>query len=72
MPSARNRDKVLKFNKYLQAGVREYWIVDPKNREVSVHILKGGQYTTSAYTDTDRVPVYVLDGFKIELQDVFL
>lgn len=70
-PSSVNRDILLKFNKYLQSGVREYWIVDPEGRTVTVHILEAGKYTTSAYGDTDTVDVSVLDGCQIALQEVF-
>lgn len=70
-PSTAKRDKVLKFNKYFQAGVREYWIVDPESRTVSVHVLEGGKYTISAYDETDIVPVHMLEGCAIYLPDVF-
>ncbi len=35
-PASSSRDKVLKFNKYLEAGVREYWLVDPSDKTVMV------------------------------------
>ena len=70
-PSTAAHDKVLKFNQYLQAGVREYWIVDPDSKTVSVHLLKDGEYAARAYTDTDVVPVHVLEGCEICLMDVF-
>jgi len=70
-PSDQRRDKVLKFNKYLQAGVREYWIVDPAGQTVDVHILEDGRYYTTAYTDTDTAPVHVLNGCGVTLADVF-
>ena len=70
-PSTAVNDKVLKFNQYLQAGVREYWIVDPDTRTVSVHVLKDGEYMTRAYAGADTVPVYVLEGCTISLPDVF-
>lgn len=30
-------DTIRKFNLYLKYGVREYWIIDPKNRSFQVH-----------------------------------
>ena len=69
--STSGRDAVLKFNKYLQTGVREYWIVNPENKTVSAHILKNKEYVASAYSDTDTAPVQVLDGCQINLSDVF-
>jgi Uma2 family endonuclease len=70
-PSSSAHDKVLKFDTYLRAGVREYWIVDPDGRTVQVHILKNGRYYTTSYVETDTVPVHVLAGCTISLPDVF-
>lgn len=70
-PSSARLDRVYKFNKYLQAGVREYWIVDPDSRTVSVHVLDDGVYVAGAYTDKDMAPVSVLNGCRINLEGVF-
>ena len=70
-PSSTKHDRVLKFHAYQRAGVREYWIVDPDSKTVSVHILEDGRYVSSAYADTDTAPVHVLDGCTINLTEVF-
>ena len=70
-PSTSRHDKVLKFNKYLQAGVREYWIVDPESKEVAVYILENGDYITKSYADTDTITVYTLEGCQINMTLVF-
>ena len=70
-PSTARHDKLVKFNQYLKAGVREYWIVDPDKRTVAVHILENGKYTTTTYGEEDTVPVHVLEGCGIVLSDVF-
>lgn len=36
-PSTRRRDLMLKLVKYEAMGVKEYWIVDPKIKSVTVH-----------------------------------
>ena len=64
-------DRTVKFDVYRRAGVREYWIVDPDTKTLSVHILKNGEYMTRAYTDADTVTVHVLEGCMISLSDVF-
>ena len=70
-PSTAGRDKLEKFNKYLQAGVREYWIVDPEHKMVNIHLLEDGKYVTTAFGETDNMPVSVLDGCVISLPAVF-
>ena len=70
-PSSETHDKILKFNKYLQAGVQEYWIVDPNNRIVHVYVLESGKYVASVYAEEDTLPVSVLEGCVVTLADVF-
>ena len=66
-PSTAGRDRVQKFNLYQEAGVREYWIVDPDSKTVSAHILENGKYATAAYGEEDTAPVHVLEGCQITL-----
>ena len=70
-PSSLRHDKITKFNRYLNAGVREYWIIDPEDRIATVSLLKNGVYSTKTYLKTDTISVNVLDGCKIELKYVF-
>ena len=65
-------DKVTKFNKYLEAGVREYWIIDPEDEKTAaVYILRDEEYIARLYTETDVIPVHILDGCIINLRDIF-
>jgi Uma2 family endonuclease len=61
-PSNTQRDRIVKFRKYLAAGVREYWVVDPNQKTVEVHILNNRQYVTTVYDAADEAPVSVLPG----------
>ena len=70
-PSTARRDRLVKLQIYQKAGVREYWIVDPESKTVSVHLLENGKYTISAYGDEDSAPVHVLEGCLINLAEVF-
>jgi Uma2 family endonuclease len=70
-PSNRQNDTLVKFRKYLQAGVREYWIVDPEEKTVHACILDKGQYRVSVYDKTQTAPVSVLPGCSIELKSAF-
>ncbi|GHU96630.1 hypothetical protein FACS189483_00160 [Spirochaetia bacterium] len=81
-PSNTNRDTLVKLNLYLDAGVREYWIVDPKNQYVQIYTLDQGRYFMTAYGicdpndplsrfTQDIAPVGVLPGLTIDLKTIF-
>ena len=71
-PSTMRHDRVVKFNLYQRAGVREYWIIDPVQQTVLVYLLEDGRYTAKELGGAgDRIQVNVLDGCFIELSEVF-
>lgn len=71
-PSTQRHDRLVKYNLYQCAGVREYWIIDPENRTVQVSVLDGTRYRLSeVYTARDVAKVNVLDGCFIELSKLF-
>lgn len=70
-PSSMGYDQVTKYNKYLMAGVKEYWIVYPQERSVIVYLLMNEGYFTQSYTETNTVPVATLEGCTIDLKRVF-
>ena len=70
-PSTASYDMITKFMLYLNAGVREYWIVDPETGSVIVNVLQDGTYNARAYDKTAVVPVSVLEGLSINLAEVF-
>jgi Uma2 family endonuclease len=60
-----------KFLLYQEAGVREYWIVDSENNTLKVHRFQDSEILTNTYKSADTVPVAVLPGFSIALEQVF-
>ena len=70
-PATAHQDKSHKFEKYLQAKVPEYWIVDIVKRCVSVNKLKDEKYVTKIYEEKDKIISSVLEGCEIDLADVF-
>ncbi len=72
-PSTIRKDKVLKFNKYEKVGVKEYWIVEPEGKFISVFTLEeGGRYgRPEVYTDEDKVKVSIFKDLEINLDTVF-
>jgi Uma2 family endonuclease len=70
-PSTASHDSLVKLNLYRKYGVKEYWIVDPVSKVVTVHLLKKGEYVTTAYGEEDTAPVTTLKGCEINLAKVF-
>ena len=70
-PSNPGYDRLTKFNRYLRAGVKEYWMVDPETKSVQICSLRDGSYDTIIYTERATVPVGVLPGLEISLPEVF-
>jgi len=70
-PSNTHSELFLKFNYYLKAGVREYWVIDPDMKKVVVHIYENGRYISSNYEDNESIPVSVLPGLEISLEELW-
>ncbi len=72
LSSDRNRDLVRKRQLYAEAGVREYWIVDPAADSVTLLGLDDGGYVErAALTAADTLTTPLLPGLAITLADVF-
>lgn len=59
--ASRKKDMTLKLSQYLAAGVREYWIIDPRKRKVIIYLL-GDDMDITLYGFDDRIPVAISDG----------
>jgi Uma2 family endonuclease len=70
-PSNAGNDLWIKYNQYLKAGVKEYWIVDPIKNEVTIYILDDGIYIGAWHSENSILPVTVLPGCEIDLNAIF-
>ncbi|MHB8124242.1 MAG: Uma2 family endonuclease [Desulfitobacteriaceae bacterium] len=72
-PSTGKIDRLYKFNKYEKAGVKEYWIVEPELKIVSVFVLQeNGRYgRPDIYSEEDKINVSVFPDFIVDLKQVF-
>jgi Uma2 family endonuclease len=70
-PSNTSEEYVRKFNLYLEAGVREYWVVAPESKTVQVFVLENNAYKGTVYNSTATVSSEVLAGLSVTLTDVF-
>ena len=69
--STKKYDKFIKFAKYRQVGVKEYWIVDYEGEEVHVYKWKNGDYIADIYSPFDTIDVGVLPGLAIDMKAIF-
>ena len=75
-PSTSRRDLNLKFFLYESSGVREYWVVYPNDKAVTVFILQSnGKFdngtTYEVIKGQTKVPVKTLEGLIIDLEELF-
>ena len=72
LSSDRNRDLVRKRQLYAEAGIPEYWILDPMNDTVTQLELRDSQYVERAvFTAADTLTTPLLPGLAIPLADLF-
>lgn len=72
-PSTASVDYIKKMNLYMRFGVKEYWIISPKENFVQIFYLnENGQYKEpKIYLKNDVVKSEVFGDLEINLSDVF-
>ena len=73
--STRSKDMLKKLDLYKQCGVKEYWLVDPKNKQIYVYTLEQNEIAENKCFLKDfheyAESIY-FSGLKVALKDVFL
>ncbi len=68
----RQHDLVAKRNDYAEAGIPEYWIVDPAQERITVLRLADGRYEPHGeFARGDRAGSALLPGFEADVSAVF-
>jgi Uma2 family endonuclease len=71
-PGTRRRDLHVKRELYARFGVKEYWIVDPKERTVTALTLVIDHYESVPPGRDGSMESRVLPGFKLTSEDIFI
>ncbi len=62
-------DYLIKLNKYMTAGVREYWIIDPVKRMVTVYPFEKDD-VPQYYGFTDKIPLGIFEGLIVDFNEI--
>jgi Uma2 family endonuclease len=68
----RRRDLEVKREEYAHAGIREYWIVDPKEERITLLRLRGKRYLVHGEFDKGATATsHLLVGFAVDVSEAF-
>lgn len=71
-PSDPVRDLVTKRREYAEAGIPEYWVVDPQQETITVLQLDGDSYVEQGVYERESVATsVVLPGLSVPVSDAF-
>lgn len=72
-PSTASKDLKEKFFLYERVGVKEYWVVDPANRTLTVFVLEtNSKYERGVvYAGEDILKTVLFEGLEIKMEEVF-
>ncbi len=70
-PKTAKIDRTTKYIDYEAHGVKEYWIVDPKKKEIEQYILINGQYYLRFKGNDGAVMSEAVEGFATEVETLF-
>ncbi len=69
-----HRDLVTKREEYAQAGITEYWIIDPRDRTITVLHLEASctvYAELGRFSDGQIANSALLEGFRLDVSEVF-
>ena len=70
-PSNTASEMERKFQLYREAGVREYWILNPEFKSLSVYSFKDNVIFPKTYRSTGKAKLEIFPDLEIDLEPVF-
>lgn len=70
-PSAKSRDRGVKFKDYQAHGIDEYWIIDPTDDTLEQYHLFGEEYELILKSAVGDVKSFAVEGFQIPIRAIF-
>lgn len=69
-PSSRRMDYLTKGGLYSNAGVREYWVVDPEKSKTTVYDFENENFAPIIYPFSSPIPVGIYPGLTITIAEL--
>jgi prevent-host-death family protein len=70
--STRNKDMIDKLNTYRLSGVREYWVIDPKQNQIMVYVFENFEIDRFKVFEKGGIArSFVFDGLSIGVNNLF-
>ena len=69
-PINSSHDYIRKLNLYADAGVREYWIVDPRSKKIFVYHLEKTDFEVNTYTLKESVSAKIFTDLQIDFNEL--
>ncbi len=70
--STRRKDCVKKMDLYLSTGIREYWVVNPFNREIAVfHFDQADLLENKCYRSGETAASFIFPGLQVRVDALF-
>lgn len=74
-PSNSKKEMSIKFDLYQEAGVREYWIINPDEKSLLIYVLKDNKYVGERpYVQGENQTAHsvIFDGLSFEVDSLFV
>lgn len=72
-PGNSRKEVRIKFELYEEAGVKEYWIINPEEQNIAVFVLQKERHYGGArlFTSDDEIAATAVPGFILETNELF-
>ena len=70
--STRSKDMIKKLDLYMSTGIKEYWIINPVNREVSIYLFEDNNISNNiTYKKKETAVSFHFSSLKVDLEKIF-
>lgn len=69
-PASETHDYLRKLNAYLNNGVKEYWVINPETKEITVYFNTKKEEKYKRYNFSDKIKVSIFDDLEIDFKEL--